>query len=298
MPLIIEKSNQNLMKLIRAVHSLVVTDDLGKNRQSQDSIGKILGTKSKDAVYTSLMIENIPAELVSINRPHTKKTLILYCHGGGYFTGSLHYARLLTTRLAIATSMDVLSFDYRLAPEFPHPAALEDAVTVWNQIMLKGYASRDIIVMGDSAGGNLALALGLKLKEQGRYLPKGFALMSPWTDLTSSGKSHIDRAEVDPILNKEYLDKARYYYADEAKFSDPFVSPLFGDFAGFPPVYIQVGENEILLSDSTLLQRELKKQGVTASIDKFKGMWHVFQMSNSKISNDAINKIADFVFTL
>ena len=120
------KSNQNFMKLIKAVHSLVVTDYLDKNRQSHDSIGKILGTRSKEAAYTNLTIDSVPVEIVSVNRPHSTQKVILYCHGGGYITGSLHYARILTTKIAMATSMDVISFDYRLAPEFPFPAALQN----------------------------------------------------------------------------------------------------------------------------------------------------------------------------
>ncbi len=143
------KSNQNFMKLIKAVHSLVVTDDLDKNRQSQDSIGKILGTRSKEAAYTNLTIDSVPVEIVSVNRPHSTQKVILYCHGGGDIRPAiLHYARILTTKIAMATSMDVISFDYRLAPEFPFPAALHDVVKIWDYLMMLGYGSKDIIVMG------------------------------------------------------------------------------------------------------------------------------------------------------
>lgn len=292
------KPNQNFMKLIKAVHSLVVTDDLDKNRQSQESIGKILGTKSKEANYTSLNISGISAELVNINRPHTTKTLILYCHGGGYITGSLNYARILTTKLALLSSMDVLSFDYRLAPEFPFPAALEDVLKIWDYLMLKGYSSKDIIVAGDSAGGNLSLSMGLKLKEQNRFLPKAFALMSPWADLTLSGKSHIIKAELDPILDSDYMERARYSYTTDDNFTNPLVSPLFGDYSGFPPVCIQVGNNEILLSDSLLLHKHLVKQEVSAKLHIYKGMWHVFQMSNFKAANDALDELAEFILSV
>ena len=292
------KSNQNFMKLIKAVHSLVVTDDLDKNRQSQDSIGKSLGTRSKEAAYTNLTIDSVPVEIVSVNRPHSTQKVILYCHGGGYITGSLHYARILTTKIAMATSMDVISFDYRLAPEFPFPAALHDVVKIWDYLMMLGYGSKDIIVMGDSAGGNLALSLGLKLKEEERFLPGAFVLMSPWTDLTTSGKSHVTKEALDPILDHEYMDRARYSYTTEENFEKPLVSPLFGDFTDFPPVYIQVGNNEILLSDSVRLHKQLIKQGVSARLDLYKGMWHVFQMSNFKTANDAVDEIARFVFEL
>lgn len=291
-----DKTNQNFMKLIRGVHSLVITDDLDKNRNSQDNIGRILGTRSREATYTGGWVGDIPTEWVCVNRPHSKKKVILYCHGGGYFTGSLHYARLLTTKLAQYTSLDVLSFDYRLAPEHPYPAALTDAVAVWNDLMLQGYGSRDVLVMGDSAGGNLALALGLKLKEEGRFLPGGFVCLSPWLDLTLSGVSYKERQEMDPILTGEYLEKARNAYTNPEKFADPMVSPLFGDFTGFPPVCIQVGENEMLFSDAVEVYRKMKRENVDVHLERYKGMWHVFQMGGNKTAVNAIEAVAGFVY--
>ena len=141
--------------------------------------------------------------------------------------------------------MDVLSFDYRLAPEHPYPAATEDAMKAWDYLMLLGYGARDVIVAGDSAGGNLALSLVFKLKEQQRLLPRGLVLMSPWTDLTSSGDSHRTKAELDPVLDADYLERMITNYAPERDLEDPYISPLFGDFEGFPPVYIQAGDNEV-----------------------------------------------------
>ena len=255
-----EKRNQNLMQFIRRVHGIVENPNLEKHRQSQDYIGAILGN-NKEVTYTEIDMDGIHGEWVSVNRAHMKKYLILYCHGGGYSTGSCIYGRTLTSKLASTTSMDVVAFDYRLAPEHPYPAAIEDAVKVWNYLMLMGYGARDIVLAGDSAGGNLALALTLKLKEEGRLLPRGMVLMSPWTDLTSSGKSHQTRAEVDPVLDREYIDRMIAAYAgdgdEKQDLENPYISPLFGDFEGFPPVYIQVGENEILLSDSVELHKRM-----------------------------------------
>ena len=178
-------------------------------------------------------------------------------------TGSIKYARTLTAKLAMSTSMDVLAFDYRLAPEHPYPAAIEDAVKAWDYLMLLGYGARDIIIGGDSAGGNLALALTLKLKESGRILPRGIFLMSPWTDLELTGKSHETRADIDPVLDAEYLQKAIDAYAPSEKLDNPYISPLYGDFTGFPPVNIQVGDNEILLNDATMLQKKMAKEKKT-----------------------------------
>ncbi len=168
----------------------------------------------------------------------------------------------------------------------------------WDYLMLLGYGARDVIVAGDSAGGNLALTLVLKLKEQERLLPRGLVLMSPWTDLTSSGKSHVNKAEVDPVLNAEYLERMISSYAGQEDLANPLISPLFGDFKGFPPVYIQVGDNEVLLSDSVLLHKKLVQANVSAKIDIFKGMWHVFQMSPLKAAYDAMEKNAEFIFDI
>lgn len=289
--------NQNLMQLIRRVHGLVENADLEKHRQSQDHIGAILGN-TKEITYTEFQIEGMKAEWVSVNRAHMKKYIILYCHGGGYSTGSCVYARTLTSKLAMCTSMDVLCFDYRLAPEHPYPAAIEDALKVWNYLMLLGYGARDIIVAGDSAGGNLALTLVHQLKREGRLLPKGLVLMSPWTDLTGSGKSYETKAALDPVLNEEYINRARVAYAGKRDMTDPMISPLFGDFQGFPPAYIQVGSNEILYSDAIRLSRRMSSARVNVKLDQFEGMWHVFQMSPFKKAYEAMENIAEFIFDI
>ncbi|MGN1198991.1 MAG: alpha/beta hydrolase [Acetatifactor sp.] len=292
-----EKRNRNLMSLIRRAHGLVENPDLEKQRQSQDTLGSIL-SNSKDITYRETEISGLYAEWVSVNRAHLKKYVILHCHGGGYSTGSSLYARTLTSKLAAAASMDVLSFDYRLAPEHPFPAATEDVMKVWDYLMLQGYGAKDIIVTGDSAGGNLALALTLRLKGEDRILPRALVLMSPWTDLTCSGESYQDKAELDPVLNKAYIDRMIQSYAANRNLKDPFISPIYGDFKDFPSVYIQVGENEILYSDSLMLYQALKEAGVAVKMDEYPGMWHVFQMSPVKASKEAVNKIADYIYDI
>lgn len=293
----VSKRNQNLMQLVKRVHGLVENTDLEKHRQSQDHIGTLLGN-TREIHYKEIEIDGMYGEWVSVNRAHMKKHVILHCHGGGYSTGSSLYARTLTSKLAASTSMDVLCFDYRLAPEHPYPAALKDAMKAWNYLMLLGYGARDVIVTGDSAGGNLALALCLKLKEEGRILPRGLVLMSPWTDLTSSGKSFVTKAELDPVLDREYIDHMVDAYATGEDLKNPLISPLFGDFTGFPPTYIQVGENEILLSDSLRLHQALVDANVSVRMEHFPGMWHVFQMSPLKTASEAMDKNAEFIFDI
>ncbi|MBR6665509.1 MAG: alpha/beta hydrolase [Lachnospiraceae bacterium] len=289
------KREQKLIELIRRVHGLVDSPDIEKKRQSQEQWGAFLGN-TKEITYQEFTIENMTAEWVKVNRPHSKAKVILYCHGGGFTTGSTKYARTVTSKLAVATSMEVLVFDYRLAPEYPYPAALEDAVKAWNYLMLQGYGAEDVIVAGDSAGGNMALELVLKLEEEKRMLPKGLVLFSPWTDLTCSGISLKEREAVDPVLTPEYLYRIREEYAKGQNYEEPYLSPLFGDLKGFPPTYIQVGENEILYSDSVRLYKKLCEEKVMARIDRFDKMWHVFQMSPVKTAQEAINKCAEFIF--
>ncbi len=293
------KRNQNLMQLIKRVHGMVENTDIEKHRQSQDHIGMLFGN-SKEVSYTEVDMDGIHGEWACVNRAHMKKYVLLYCHGGGYSTGSCLYGRTLTAKLASTTSMDVLSFDYRLAPEHPYPAALQDAMKVWNYLMLLGYGARDIILVGDSAGGNLALALTLKLKDEERLLPRGIVLMSPWTDLTSSGKTHETNARIDPVLDKEYIDRMIVAYTAGAGegLDSPYISPLFGDFKGFPPTYIQVGDNEILLSDSIELHRRMVEANVSVRLDHFEGMWHVFQMSPFKTAYEAMDKNAEFIYDI
>ena len=289
-----DKRNQSLMNVIKKVHSMVEHQDLEKHRQSQDNLGLLLG-KQKETLIREIEIDGMYGEWISVNRAHMKKYIILYCHGGGYMTGSSLYARTLTTKLAATTSLDVLCFDYRLAPENPYPCGLLDAVKAWDYLMLLGYGARDIFVAGDSAGGNLALALVHKLKADGRLLPRGLVLMSPWTDLLKTGETHQTKAGLDPVLDDEYLMQAITGYAKEFDLSDPYVSPLYGDFDGFPPTYIQVGENEILLSDSIMLQEKMREKNVNVQMEIFEGMWHVFQMSPFKTAYDAMDKNAEFI---
>lgn len=301
---IAEKRNANLMNLIKRMHGVVENTDIEKHRQSQKYFGTLLGS-SKDVLIEDVDIHDhaktgdmLQGEWVYVNRAHMKKYVILYCHGGGYSTGSRLYARTLTGKLAMSTSMDVLSFDYRLAPEHPYPAALEDAMKVWDYLMLLGYGARDVILAGDSAGGNLALALTLKLRKEKRLLPRGLVLMSPWTDLTSSGQSHKTKAQIDPVLNAAYLAEMIHNYAAQEDLTNPLISPLFGEYEGFPPTCIQVGENEVLQDDAKMLYQKLLKANVSVRLDIFPGMWHVFQMSPFKTAYEAMDRNAEFIYDI
>lgn len=289
--------NQNLMNLIKRMHSLIEEPDIEKQRQTQELIASI-NKSPKDVIITEVSLSGMYGEWIRPARPHAKNRVILYCHGGGYMTGSCSYARSITTKLATSASLDVFCYNYRLAPEFPYPAATEDAMDAWNYLMMLGYGAKDVIVAGDSAGGNLALSLSLKLKSECRFLPGGLLLFSPWTDLTASGKSHETKISVDPILSPDYLATVTRAYADGEDLTDPLISPLFGDYTDFPPVFIQVGTNEILYSDSNQLHKKMLSTNAPVRMEAFRGMWHVFQMSPFKTAYEAIDLGADFILNI
>ncbi len=292
-----DRSNQKLMATIKKMHSVVENVDLNKQRHSQDNFGALFGTHPA-IEFEQVKIDKLDAEWTRHRHPGSTRRMILYCHGGGYVTGSCRYARSVTAKLAVATGLPVIAFNYRLAPEHPYPAAIEDAKLIWDYFMQQGVGAEDVIVIGDSAGGNLALELVLALREQKRRLPKALVLFSPWTDMTSSGASHREKAEIDPVLEKNYMEKMIGCYARGMELEDIGLSPLFADFTGFPPIYIQVGENEILLDDSKRLYEKLLTDKVLVRLEEYEGMWHVFQMAPFKRSFDAIRDAADFIYEI
>ena len=209
-----------------------------------------------------------------------KDYVILQLHGGGYIGAMRNaYRSFAGLYSEVSKGMDVLTIDYRVAPENPYPAALEDALEAYHWLKGRGWHSKQIIVVGDSAGGGLALALCLYLKDHDRRLPGGLVLMSPWTDMTASGPSYEDNYERDPLFgnSRDSLIYNRDYMGwHDAK--EPYISPLFGEYWGFPPMLIQAGSVEMLLSDSIGVAYKAKKQGVKVRLSIYKGMFHVFQM--------------------
>lgn len=212
------------------------------------------------------------------NKQH--KRLIIQLHGGGYY-GRLHntYRDMAAIYHEVGAGCDVLSVDYRVAPKDPYPAALEDAYAAYQWALRFGYEARNIIVAGDSAGGGLTLALVLKLKDDGAPLPAGIITMSAWTDLTKSGASYEEKYHDDPVFgdSRETLVYKEGYIAAHDP-HNPYISPIFGDFTGFPPMLMQVGEREMLLSDTLTVAKKAKEQGVMVKEHTYAGMFHDFQM--------------------
>lgn len=287
------------MRLLKAVHSMgepesFTPEDLEKQRRSQDALGNMAASMS-GLVWEPFTLAGMDTAWMRLSREHRRRRVILYCHGGGYTSGGLGFSKVLASKLTRATGMDTLAFDYRLAPEHPYPAAVEDALTAWGHLESLGIAPGDIVLAGDSAGGNLALVLCLKLREAGRGLPGALLLMSPWTDMTASGESLRGRAGIDPVLTPEYMYAVREAYAGGLDPSDCLLSPLFADFAGFPPALIQVGTHEILYSDAERLAERMLAAGADCRLEVWENMWHDFQMYPSKTASNAIQNMAHFL---
>ncbi len=220
---------------------------------------------------------------------------VLYFHGGGYVLGSLNTHTELMGRISRVCRAPVLGIDYRLAPENPYPAAVEDAVASYERLRQNGITAEQIVIAGDSAGGGLALACMLALKEQNIPLPAGAVLFSPWTDLTGSGESVNSRAALDPMVSPELLSPMAQMYLNGADPSEAGASPLFGDLSGLPPLLVQVGDHEILLDDSLRLAERAKTVGVDVTLQVFDGAFHVFQnQPHLPESAEALAAVADF----
>ncbi len=218
--------------------------------------------------------------LESKENPNTDK-VILQLHGGGY-TGAVRNAYYVFAGLynEVSRGCSVLIPDYRVAPENPFPAALLDAIAAYNWLMDQGWYGDQIILAGDSAGGGLAMALTMYLKDHHKPLPCGIVAMSPWTDVTASGESYETNFERDPLFgnSRDTLIYVNDYPGDHDPM-DPYISPLFGDFRNFPPMLIQVGSMEMLLSDSVDTAAKARQQGVRVRLSIYEGMFHVFQMA-------------------
>lgn len=221
--------------------------------------------------------------------------VILYCHGGGYISGGLSYAGNLASKLAIATGFAVYTFEYRLAPENPYPAAAEDADSMWDYITENIAKADHVLLAGDSAGGNMALCLTQRLICEGKTSPRELLLFSPWTDMTGTQESYESNRNIDPILTRDFVMNAAKAYIGDGNPADVAFSPLFGSFEQFPPVYIMAGRNEILIDDSIRLKECIEQAGGSAYLDVEEKGWHVYQHLPGPMARRAMNRLAEHV---
>ncbi len=233
---------------------------------------------------TQFDLENFSMKLLSRKVNPNFDKVILQLHGGGYI-GAIYnnYYNMAVWYSEAASGICVLSPDYRVAPENPYPAALEDAVASYQWLLDKGWRGDQIILAGDSAGGGLSMALTMYLRDHDMPLPCGIVAMSPWTDLTASGESYTLNYELDPLFGntKESMIYINDYPGDHDK-KDPYISPIYGNFRQFPPMLIQVGSTEMLLSDSITAASMADIAGVEVRLSIYDDMFHVFQMSGPR----------------
>ncbi|MBV9828414.1 MAG: alpha/beta hydrolase [Alphaproteobacteria bacterium] len=243
----------------------------------------------------NVLLGGVPTARVS--RPASRvDRQVLYLHGGAYCTGSPPLYRHISWRFADVMRATINMLDYRLAPEFPFPAAIEDAAAAWDALLAQGADPRRCIVMGDSAGGGLSLALALWLRDQGRPLPGAIVSISPWTDLALTGETLRQHRLAMPLHQlSEVMDLAAAYLGG-ADPRHPYASPLFGDPAGLPPTLIQVGGDESLLDDSVRMAARMRDAGCTVELEVWPRMphvWHAFATVMPE-ARRAIARIGEF----
>ena len=241
-------------------------------------------------------VEAIPAVWIS-PAVADANMVILHLHGGGYVTGGIDSHLMMCLPMAQALKTRMLLFDYRLAPEHPFPAALEDGLKTYRWLLEQGYPPSDIVISGDSAGGGLALAVILSLRENGEPLPVGAICFSPWTDLTFAGESHITNARSDVVNTKNVLQEWASAYTEQTNLRNPLVSPVFANFHGLPPLFIQVNDDELLLDDARLLAKKARADGVDVTLKVWHGMWHVWHTAGTMIpeSKKTYEEIGQFL---
>lgn len=299
-----EKTSVSISKrarVIRAITSWYLnridakTADVPKTRKRFDYLtGKL--KPARDVEIRADTLAGLPVEWLT---PAEAKpdAVLLYWHGGAYLMGSSRSHRAMVSHIASSAGVRALVPEYRLSPEHRFPAALEDAQKLYRQLLADGILPSNIIVAGDSAGGNLAVAMLLALRHAGDPMPRATVLLSPWLDLAGTGESIVTRKDRDPLFDPDDLPFVISQYCDDDEQKNPLVSPVYANLAGLPDTYIQVGDDEILLSDSERFAEKLRAAGGSAELEVWPGMWHVWQMFGGLIpeARRGTNKLGQYI---
>jgi len=251
-----------------------------------------VGAKSEKVDAGGVKAEWITAPEAAADRA------ILYFHGGGYVLGSIHSHRDMCERLSRAAKAKVLSLDYRLAPEHPFPAPVEDATAAYRWLLKQGFKPQKLALAGDSAGGGLTFAALLSLKKNSLPMPACATPISPWVDLEGLGDSMTSRDAIDPMVHKPMiLQMAQTYLGPKGNVRDPLAAPLYGDLSGLPPLLIHVGSRETLVDDSVRIAERAKKAGVPVELDIVEGQIHVWHIFASRLDEgeQSIQKLGAFI---
>ncbi|MEO8458097.1 MAG: alpha/beta hydrolase [Chloroflexota bacterium] len=276
------------------------TQPFDENASIQDTRVGFEAYASGFAVAADVTRERVDAGGVAgewITTPSVGATTVLYLHGGGYVIGSTNTHADLVSRIGRAAGARALAINYRLAPEYPHPAAVEDATTAYRWLLAQGASPEAIVIVGDSAGGGLTAATLLALKDAGNPMPAAAVLISPWTDLALTGESVRTREAADPALSPGILAKWSSAYCDGRPSTDPLISPLYGDHGGLPPLLVIAGDAEILLDDSVRYAERARAAGVDVTLEVWDEMLHIFPIFAGMLpeGQQAIERIGAFI---
>jgi epsilon-lactone hydrolase len=250
---------------------------VARMRKDMDRAARWFLPRAKNVTVQKLSIAGLKAERITPNVARHDKALY-YLHGGAYALCSIETHRRMIAKIAEAAGITAFAFEYRMAPEHIYPAAVEDAVAGYQYLLAEGYKPEDIIIGGDSAGGGLSAVTLLKLKELNLPLPAGAVLLSPWGDLEGAGESNKIPRRRDSVLTNEALVWHGKLYAGTADLHNPFISPIYGDYTGLPPIMIQVGAVELIHSDSVRIAAKAEAAGVKVELVEWGHTFHVWQM--------------------
>jgi len=286
------KTYFQLRRLLRPPSGML---DIEKERAETEALAANFGTKVA-LTCTPVDANGIPAEWITTPTTAANRVM-LYLHGGSYNSGSIVSHRSLAANIAHAANTRALIIAYHLAPEHRFPAAVEDAMIAYRWLLENQFSPEQIIVAGDSCGGGLALALLLSLRDAELPLPAAAVCLSPWTDLTCTGASWETNRKTDVMLDPGTLRKSAELYLGEANPRTPLASPLYGDYHGLPPLLIQVGSEELLLSDATAFAERAKAAGVRVTLQIWDGMQHEWHFAAKILpeSRQAIEQIGQFI---
>lgn len=266
-------------------------------QETRDGFEKMLRgyPPDDDVKFENFTIKQIQATRCSLSASD-KTRVILFFHAGGYSVGSNYSHRDLMGRIVKASQLPVVGVDYRLAPEHPYPAALEDAFSAYHYVLQSGHQPSEIILAGASAGGGLIISLLLRLKNEGLSLPAGAVCICPWVDLALTG-STLQSNDGKDIISRSRLESSASFYCAGHNAKDPFLSPLYGDLSGLPPLLIQIGERELLLDEVKRLARKAQAQGVRTDFEIWPEMCHTWHLFAREIpeGRQAIDKIGAWI---
>lgn len=285
---------QNILAMLRKQPT--ITDWNWERMRVQNDRAIQIAPFPKGVEVESIDADGVPCEWIWAPNAQQDRVL-LYLHGGGFVLGSVATHRGFVANIATASSFRCLSVDYRLAPEHPHPAAVEDAVAAYRWLLKHDYFPEQIAVGGDSAGGGLVAAMLVALRDSGDPLPFAGVMLSPWVDMERTGQSMATKADADPIMRPDYLEHSAEAYLGGLDPRTPLASPLYADLTGLSPLYIQVGEVEVLLDDSTRFAERAEAAGVDVVLDVWDDLFHVFQLFSPQLpeADQSIVKISAYL---